>query len=96
MNLNSLNQHQKRAYDRTTRTIRNLVGSYHSIALRIYTNCDREVTGETVRNWFFTRTIPVDMAFVLYEICDHSIDPLTLAPWLNSYVELKGGPKQAN
>jgi hypothetical protein len=49
-----------------------------------------------VRNWFFTRTIPVDMAFVLYEICDHSIDPLTLAPWLNSYVELKGGPKQAN
>jgi hypothetical protein len=89
MNLNSLTAKQKAAYDRTTKEIRKQVGSYHTIALRIYMNCNREVTGETVRNWFFGRSVPIEMAFAMYEICDKTIDPLTLCPWLVEFVELK-------
>lgn len=96
MNLNGMSKQQVRAYIRTIDTIREMIGSYHSIALRIYTACDREVTGETVRNWFYTRSIPVEIAFVLYEICDQNIDPLTLVPWLERYVELKDGPKRGD
>lgn len=95
MRLNHLTAHQKKAYTKTTDKIRSLVGSYHSIALRIYTNCDREVTGETVRNWFYTRTIPVEMAFVLFEVCDQQIDPLTLCPWLAEFVEMKAATREA-
>jgi hypothetical protein len=94
MNLNSLTATQKKAYTKTTDKIRSLLGSYHSIALRIFMNCDREITGETVRNWFVTRTVPADMAFVLYEVCEGDIDPLTLVPWLAEYVELKAARRE--
>lgn len=94
MNLNSLTATQRKAYTKTTDKIRGILGSYHSIALRIFTNCGREVTGETVRNWFMTRTVPADMAFVLYEICDEDINPLTLVPWLGEYVELKAARRE--
>jgi hypothetical protein len=95
MNLNNLTAKQKTAYDRLTKQIRKDVGSYHTIALRIYMNCNREVTGETVRNWFFSRTIPVEMAFVLYEICDKTFDPLVFYPWLAEHVALTNGAAAA-
>ena len=95
MNLNNLTAAQKKAYTKTTDKIRGKLGSYHSIALRIFTNCGREVTGETVRNWFFTRTIPVEMAFVLYEVCNEEINPLSLHPWLADHVELKAARREA-
>lgn len=95
MNLNNLTAKQKTAYDRLTKQIRKDVGSYHTIALRIYMNCNREVTGETVRNWFFSRTIPVEMAFVLYEICDKTFDPLVFYPWLAEHVALTNGSAAA-
>jgi len=95
MNLNNLTVKQKTAYDRTVKLIRDDIGSYHTIALRIFMNCGREVTGETVRNWFFGRTVPVEMAFVLYEICDKRFDPLTLYPWLAEHVVLSEGTAAA-
>lgn len=95
MNLNNLTVKQRSAYDRITKQIREEVGSYHTIALRIFMNCNREVTGETVRNWFFSRTIPVEMAFVLYEICDKTFDPLVLYPWLAEHVVLLEGTAAA-
>ena len=90
MNLNNdMTKRQTQAYEKTLTVIHNYFGSYHSIALRIYTNCGREVTGETVRQWFADRRVPTHIAFVLYEICDKKIDPLTLCPWLAEHVELK-------
>ena len=90
MKLNSdMTRRQIQAYDRTLLKIRDIIGSYHSIVLRIYTNCDREVTPETVRAWFAERRVPTHIAFALYEICNEEIDPLTLAPWLAQYVEMK-------
>lgn len=89
MNLNNnLSHRQKQAYDKTLTVIRNHFGSYHAIALRIYTNCGREVTGETVRAWFADRRVPTHIAFVLYEIMEGAIDPLKLCPWLAVHVEL--------
>lgn len=52
-------------------------------------NCGREVTGETVRAWFADRRVPTHIAFVLYEIMEYEINPLSLCPWLAEHVELK-------
>ena len=84
---------QEQAYDKTVAKIRFRFGSHNSIALRIYGNCDRELTSETIRAWFAERRVPTHIAFVLYEIMDQEIDPLTLCPWLGEHVELKNGPK---
>jgi hypothetical protein len=86
---NELTRRQTAAYDRTLLQIRDQLGSYHTIALQIFRNCDREVTSETVRAWFAERRIPTHIVFALYEICSKSFDPLTLVPWLGSFVELK-------
>jgi hypothetical protein len=86
---NDLTARQIKAYEKTLTVIHSRFGSYHTIALRIYTNCGREVTGETVRAWFAERRVPTHIAFVLYEICDHEIDPLSLCPWLAEHVELR-------
>ena len=94
MTPNHLTVKEMRTYDRTLGKIRNLIGSYHSIALRIFSNCEQEVTGETVRTWFAERRIPTDMCFVLYEITEGGIDPLTLCPWLAEHVELKAAAQR--
>lgn len=94
MKLNSeLTRRQIAAYDRTILQIRDLFGSYHQIALRIYSNCGRDVTSETVRAWFAERRVPTHIAFALYEITDQAINPLTLCPWLAEHVELKAASK---
>ena len=85
---NELTRRQIQAYDRTILQIRDFFGSYHSIALRIYSNCGREVTSETIRMWFAERRVPTHIAFVLYEVTDKAINPLALAPWLQEHVEL--------
>ena len=51
-------QKQQKVYDQTLNAVKRQFGSYHQIALRIYANCEREVTGETVRQWFFDRRVP--------------------------------------
>lgn len=88
MNLN-MNHNQQRAYDKTIRLIRTRLGSYHSIALRVYNNCGKEHTGEGFRAWFIERRVPTHIAFSLYEVMDEEIDPLTLCPWLAEHVELR-------
>ena len=89
MNLNSeMSKRQTQAYDKTLNEIREHFGSYNSIALRIYTNCGREVTGETVRQWFAERRVPTHIAFVLYEVMERAINPLHLCPWLAEHVQL--------
>lgn len=85
---NDMSKAQIRAYDKTLAEIREHFGSYHSIALRIYTNCGREVTGETVRAWFTDRRVPTHIAFVLFEIMEKAINPLHLCPWLAEHVQL--------
>ena len=86
---NELTARQLRAYDRTIELVRELVGSYHTIALRIFVNCGKEVTPETIRAWFAEHRVPTHIAFVLYEICEEEIDPLAFAPWLAKHVEMK-------
>ena len=80
---------QKIAYDRTVREIRDRFGSYALISHQVYLNSDKMLSGEAFRSWFVERRIPTHIVFVLYEIMDQEIDPLTLCPWLAEYVELK-------
>ena len=89
---NELTRRQIQAYDRTALAIRDEIGSYSSIALRIYTNCGREVTSETVRAWFSERRVPTHIVFALYEATNRIFNPLTLVPWLGQFVEVKSGP----
>lgn len=88
MNL-TMNKKQEAAYDKTLAKIRELIGSYHSIAVRVQINCGKEHTGQGFRQWFAERRIPTHIVFALYEITDEQIDPLTLCPWLAQYVEMK-------
>jgi hypothetical protein len=93
MDLNDkMTKRQEWRYDRALHEVCEMFGSKHSIALRIYANCGREVTAETVRLWFAERRVPTHIAFVLYEITEEKIDPLALVPWLQNYVELKKRP----
>lgn len=94
MKLNSdMTRRQIQAYDRTALLIRDLLGSYNSMAMRIYGNCGVEVTSETVRAWFMERRVPTHIAFVLYELALKRFDPLTLCPWLAEHVEMKAASK---
>jgi hypothetical protein len=76
-------------YDKTCQSILRRFGSTNAIAIRSHQITDDIITGETIRLWFRDRKIPVEFAFVLYEMMDEEIDPLTLAPWLRRWVELK-------
>ena len=91
---NDLTPRQVKAYEKTLNAIHNQFGSYNTIALRIFANCGREVTGETVRAWFTERRVPTHVAFVLYEIMDEGINPLCLCPWLAEHVELKAAARE--
>jgi hypothetical protein len=93
MNLNNLNKRQQAAYTKVCDEIRTHLGSYNSIAMRMFAHTSEEVTGETVRNWFLSQKIPIEYCFVLYEMMGRDIDLFALLPWLAEYVELKAAPK---
>ena len=80
----------ERQYDKTCAMILERFGSTNAIAIRSYQVTGEIITGETVRLWIRDRKIPAEFVFVLYEMMDFEIDPLTLAPWLRVWVTLKG------
>ena len=87
MKLNNLTQRQKRDYTRVCDQIREELGSYHKIALAIYSLADDPITGETVRTWMQSQKIPTDYCFYLYELMQRNINITTLLPWLKDFVE---------
>ena len=91
MNL-SKTRRQEQAYDKTVAQIRERFGSYAQIQHHVYLNCDKLLTGEAFRAWFTERRTPTHIVFVLYEIMDGEIDPLTMCPWLAKHVEMRSGP----
>jgi hypothetical protein len=84
---NNLTQRQKREYAATCERIREEFGSYHKIALAIYSLADDPITGESVRTWMQTQTIPTNYCFYLYELMQRNINITTLLPWLKDFVE---------
>jgi hypothetical protein len=80
-------------YDKTCQLIVQHFGSTNAIAIRSHYYTDDIITGETVRIWIRDHKIPVEFAFVLYEMMDEKIDPLTLAPWLRQWVRLNKNPR---
>jgi hypothetical protein len=87
--VNRLTKKEKQEYDRTITKIRNHFGSYHQIALKCHQHSGTELTGESFRSWFTYRRVPTHIAFLLYEVTDYAIDPITLAPYLRDLVALK-------
>ena len=87
MNL-TMSKRQEQAYDKTLAKIRDKIGSYHTIAVRVQINCGKEHTGQGMRQWFSERRVPTHIVFSLYEIMDEEIDPLTLCPWMIPHVVL--------
>lgn len=84
-----MSRKQQAEYDRTVKTILNRFGSTNAVAIQSHQITNEIVTGETIRLWFKNRKIPAEFVFVLYEMMDREIDPLTLLPWLRRFVELK-------
>jgi len=80
---------QQAEYDKTCLMILDRFGSTNAIAIRSHQITDDIITGESVRLWFRGRKIPAEFVFVLYELMDREIDPLTLLPWLRKWVTLK-------
>lgn len=83
-----MSKKQEKAYDKTIAKIRDRFGSYHSIAVRVQMNCDKEHTGQGFRQWFAERRVPTHIVFSLYEIMDEEIDPLTLCPWMAPHMKV--------
>ena len=84
-----MNKRQQAVYDETCDHIRDTYGSYNTIAVRSVQITDEVITGETVRTWFLERKIPADFVFVLYQMMEQEIDPLSLLPWMRRWVTLK-------
>ena len=87
-----MNLRQKAQYDKTCGLIRDRFGSTNAIAIHSHHITGNIITGETVRQWLTERRIPTDFAFVLYEMMDRKIDPLTLTPYIARWVEMKAAP----
>jgi len=84
-----MNKKQQVEYDKTCKTIVDHFGSTNAIAIRSHQVTDEITTGETVRIWIRDRKIPAEFCFVLFEMMEYKIDPLTLLPWLRRWVTLK-------
>ncbi len=84
-----LTKRQEQAYDKTVKQIRFRFASFAQIAHHVYLASDTLFTGEAIRTWFAERRVPTTIVFVLYEIMDEEINPLTLCPWLAEHVQLK-------
>lgn len=80
---------QQAQYDRTCRAILDKIGSTNAIAIQSHPYTGEIITGETVRLWMRGRKIPAEFCFVLYQMMDCEIDPLTLLPWLRKWVVMK-------
>ena len=86
-----MTKNQQNQYDKTCKAIIDQFGSTNSIAIQSHQITDKIITGETVRIWIKDRKIPAEFVFVLYEMMDLEIDPLTLLPWLRRWVTLTNG-----
>lgn len=84
-----MTKNQQVLYDKTCQMVLDRFGSTNAIAIRSHQITDEIITGETVRVWIRDRKIPPEFCFVLYEMMDQEIDPLTLLPWLRKWVVLK-------
>lgn len=84
-----MNRKQQAQYDKTCAKILTHFGSTNAIAVRSHQITGDIITSETVRVWIRDRKIPVEFCFVLYELMNSDIDPLTLVPWLRRWVVLK-------
>jgi hypothetical protein len=80
-----LNKAEQDAYMRICHRVRERFGSYHSIALRIFTLTGEEITGETVRNWFLAQKIPTDYCFVVWHMMEMDFSIETLLPWMKQF-----------
>ena len=85
----TMNKKQQAEYDKTCQEIMDRFGSTNAIAIRSHQITDDIITGESVRLWFRNRKIPTEFAFVLYQMMEKEIDPLSLVPWLKRWVEMK-------
>ncbi len=86
---NTMTKNQQAQYDKTCQSILQKFGSTNAIAIRSVQITDGIITGETVRLWFRDRKVPPEFVFVLYEMMDEEIDPLSLLPWLRRWVVMK-------
>lgn len=86
-----MTKNQQKEYDKTCKVIIDHFGSTNAIAIRSHQITDEIITGETVRIWFRDYKIPAEFVFVLYEMMQFEIDPLTLVPWLRRWVTLTTG-----
>jgi len=86
-----MTKNQENQYDKTCEMILDHFGSTNAVAIRSHQITDEIITGETVRIWFRDHKIPAEFVFVLYEMMEFEIDPLTLVPWLRRWVTLTDG-----
>lgn len=82
-----MNKKQQAAYDKTCQNIRSRY-SHNTLAVKSYHITKKIITGEAIRLYMVERRMPAEFAFVLYELMDYEIDPMTLLPQLAKWVKL--------
>lgn len=73
-------------YDAAVNRIREALGSYENIAVKLYGVTGQTVSANAVRRWFNTRSIPIEYAAFFSDLTFESVGVLDFYPWLNKYI----------
>ena len=73
-------------YDRAVVAIRRKLGSYDTIAHKLYAHTGQSCAGVSLRRWFHDRNLPVTWACSLVEIMDGDITLFDCFPYLENVV----------
>lgn len=75
----------KRKYDSAVEVIRGELGSFESIAAQCYAHNGKTVSGNAIRRWFTSRSIPVEYAAVFSDLTVGLVGVEDFYPWLTKY-----------
>jgi hypothetical protein len=81
----------KKTIDKACAVIKTQLGSYDAVAREVshVVGPAFAVTGQTIRNWFIARRIPVRYAAILVDLIDETDDTISLyelVPWLEYHI----------
>ncbi len=75
-----------RKYDAAVGRVREALGSYENISAALFSHTDKHISGNAIRSWFTTRSIPIEYAGFLSDITFGECSIRDFYPWLRGRV----------
>ena len=70
-------------YDKATEQLRKLLGSFDNMAAQCYSHTGESLSGNAIRRWFRTRSVPVEYAAVFEDLTFGEVSISDFFPWLS-------------